>query len=76
MQFIETGRGRSVLVFKRQSAGDSVIVALNLDSRPAKIRIPAAGAQLQTILGGDSLPDQNGDMTLAAWGYRVWSNKR
>jgi cyclomaltodextrinase / maltogenic alpha-amylase / neopullulanase len=76
VQFIETGAGRSVLVFKRQSAGDSVIVALNLDSRPAKIRIPAAGAQLQTILGGDSLPDQNGDMTLAAWGYRVWSNKR
>lgn len=43
VQFIETGAGRSVLAFKRQSAGDSVIVALNLDSQPAKIHIPAAG---------------------------------
>jgi glycosidase len=75
MQFI-TGEGKSVLVFKRQAAGDSVIVALNLDSRPAKIHVPSVATQMQTILGDDSLPDKNGELTLDTWGYRVWANKR
>jgi alpha-amylase len=76
VQFIETSTEKSVLVFARQAGGDSVIVGLNLESQPATIRIPSAAAQMQTILGDDSLPDQNGELTLAAWGYRVWANER
>ena len=76
VQFIEAGAGKSVLVFRRQAGGDSVIVALNLDGRPAKIRVPPGVMEMQTILGDDSLPYQRGDLVLKAWGYHVWSNER
>ena len=76
MQFIETGASKSLLVFKREAMGDCVVVAMNLDSQPVTFRMPAATAQLQTVLGDDSLPGQNGELILQPWGYRVWSNAR
>src|SRR5580700_1129751 len=39
LRFIETGAAKSVLVFQRQAAADTVIVALNLDSQPDQIHI-------------------------------------
>ncbi len=76
VQFIETGAGRSFLVFRREAGGDSVIVALNLSSRTAKMHVPSDVGQMQMLLGDDSLPVENGEVTLGAWGYRVWSNER
>jgi 1,4-alpha-glucan branching enzyme len=66
---------RSLLVFKREACGDSVVVMLNLDSQPAKVRVPAAVTQMKMILeDDDSSPDQDGELVLPPWGYRVWSN--
>jgi cyclomaltodextrinase / maltogenic alpha-amylase / neopullulanase len=76
MQFLDAGAGNSVLVFEREAAGDRIVVALNLQSQPAKILFPSAAAHLQTVLGDDSQSDQNGKLTLGAWGYRVWANTR
>jgi cyclomaltodextrinase / maltogenic alpha-amylase / neopullulanase len=76
MQFIDSGGGNSVFVFEREAAGDRIVVALNLEGQPAKIQIPSAATQLQTVLGDGSEPDQNGQLTLGPWGYRVWANTR
>ena len=76
VQFLETDSSKSLLVFQREAMGDRVVVALNLDAQPATFSIPTAAMHMPTILGDDSMPDRNGEVTLPAWGYRVWSNVR
>jgi glycosidase len=74
MEFIGDDAGNSVLFFQREAQGNRVVVILNLKSQPAQVRIPEDVMPMQVVVGDDSSPDQDGELKLGPWGYRVWSN--
>jgi glycosidase len=75
MQFIRNDATSSILIFKREAMGDSVVVMLNLGNDPARAPIPDGVADLQIAVRGNVSVEGNGTLLLKPSGYVVWSNR-
>jgi len=78
-QLLTTDRDDKILCYKRDSAGRSVMVAVNLSTEQVNFRFTGEGYQGRYNDVFLEMPVIMGDIpcfTLEPWGYRVWEGKQ
>lgn len=76
LQLVDSNLNGSVLIFRREAEGDSILVVLNLDAQPARVRVPNAIDKMSVVVSSDSSTIQDGELSLQPWGFRVWAQAR